>query len=336
MYDAFYIVKILQKGLKFYDSLYIRLFCFTHPVRIIAVNIVKTTRLSKGQYVAAISGGVDSMVLLDILSQLPGVHVTVAHFDHGIRTDSRLDRLHVAQAAKQYKLPFVYGEGNLGENVSEAAARKARYAFLRTIQKQTGAQGIVTAHHMDDVLETATHNILRGTGRRGMSSLKSVDGIIRPLLHLPKQQLIDYATANNLKWREDSTNTDIRYRRNYIRHRILPRIRELSPEKFELLKRITRRQADLNHAIDRELSTILHTQPDTKTLRRYDVTSLPHAVARELVGEWLRNNGKNEFNRKTLEKTTTALKVARPKTTLILDKNYKIEFDKKHAHLVSS
>ncbi len=299
------------------------------------MDIKKTVKIEPGHYVVAVSGGVDSMALLDILYKTPHVRVTVAHFDHGIRDDSRKDRQLVATAARKYNMPFVYAEGKLGPRANEDTARKARYEFLRTLQKKTGSEGIITAHHFDDVLETATHNIMRGTGRKGLSSLKSVDGIIRPLLHLPKQHLIDYAMSNKLEWREDSTNEDVRYRRNYIRHRILPRVRELSPEKFNQLKQITRRQADLNHAIDNELRTMLHVQPKLTTLRRYDVSMLPHFVARELVGEWLRSNGKREFDRKQLEKATIAIKTARPKTTLVLDKNYQIVFGKKTAKLIN-
>lgn len=300
------------------------------------MKIVNTVKIAPGHYVAAISGGVDSMALLDMLHSMPHLTVTVAHFDHGIREESRKDRLLVETTAKQYKLPFVYDEGNLGVNASEDQARRARYTFLRKIKKDTNADGIITAHHFDDVLETATHNLLRGTGRKGMSSLKSVDGIVRPLVHVPKQQLIDYATANRLIWNEDSTNIDLRYRRNYIRHRILPRIQELAPEKFEELKRITRRQAELNENIDNRLRTILHVQPHAKTLSRHDVMMLPHVVARELIGEWLRLNGKYEFNKKMLEKVTVALKTAKPDTKLVLDKNFAIAFDKKHAKLISS
>ncbi len=299
------------------------------------MNIVKTIRIAPGHYVAAISGGVDSMTLLDILRQIPAVTITVAHFDHGIRPDSRADRLLVAAAAKRYKIPFVYAEGNLGTATSEDTARKARYDFLRSVKKNTKADGIITAHHFDDVLETVTHNLFRGTGRKGMSSLKSIDGIIRPLLHLPKQHLTEYALKNNLLWHEDTTNLDLRIRRNYIRRQVLQRVRELSPEKFEQLKQITRRQADLNHAIDNELRTILHMQPDTASLHRNDVAMLPHAVARELVGEWLRTNGKREFDRRHLEKATIAIKTARPKTMLVLDKNYHIAFSKKTARLIN-
>lgn len=310
------------------------------------MNISKTIRLDPGHYVVAVSGGVDSMALLDLLAQIghrakgkeqskteQPLSFTIAHFDHGIRPNSKADRLLVEKIARGHGLPFVYSEGNLGAGTSEDVARKARYEFLRKVQKDTNADGIITAHHFDDVLETAIHNILRGTGRKGMSSLKSVDGIVRPLLHLPKQHLVDYAKANNLEWNEDFTNQDTNYRRNYIRHRILPKVKQLSPEKFEQLKRITRRQAELNHAIDNHLRTILHLQPSTTVLKRLSVAMLPHAVARELVGEWLRANGKREFDRKLLEKVTMAIKTAQPNTTLVLDKNFKIEFSKKLAKI---
>lgn len=300
------------------------------------MDIRKTVRVKPGHYVAAVSGGVDSVALLDIIRQLPGVRVTVAHYDHGIRPDSRADRLHVEQLARDYKLPFVYAEGNLGPETSEERARKERYAFLRHVQKQISADGIITAHHMDDSMETAVHNLLRGTGRKGMSSLKSVDGIMRPLLHLPKSHLIDYATAQGLQWREDSTNQNLNYRRNRIRHQVLPALKAASPEKYEQLKRLIRRQHDLNHAIDTDLHTILHIQPSVGTLRRKDVIYLPHAVARELVGEWLRLNGKRQFNRKQLELATLALKTGRAHTVFVIDRNTHIALDTHHARLVNA
>jgi tRNA(Ile)-lysidine synthetase-like protein len=299
------------------------------------INIAKTIALPPGQYVIAVSGGVDSMVLLDIVRQLPGVRLTVAHYDHGIRHDSHLDRMLVSEVANSHGLPFIYDEGNLGTGASENVARKARYNFLNTVKLQANADRIITAHHLDDVLETATHNLLRGTGRKGMASLKSVDGIVRPLLHLPKARLIAYAEAHDLKWREDSTNSDTRYRRNYIRHRILPRIKTVSPKKYNLLKQLVRRQAELNVAIDGGLGTILHVQPGIAALRRHDVIMLPHMVARELVGEWLRRNEYRDFNRKHLEKVTIALKTARPNTTLVLNKKRHIKIDKKHAYIVN-
>jgi tRNA(Ile)-lysidine synthase TilS/MesJ len=111
----------------------------------------------------------------------PDFKFIVAHYDHGVRSDSQLDRQLVQGVARQHGLTFVYDEGKLGPGTSEAVARKARYAFLRKVQQTTGARAIITAHHEDDLLETALLNLLRGTGRRGVTSLRSRHDIHRPL-----------------------------------------------------------------------------------------------------------------------------------------------------------
>ncbi len=276
------------------------------------------------------------MVLLDLLAglKLPGMKLVVAHFDHGIRGDSSADRRLVAEMASNYALPFVYAEGNLGPNSSEALARQARYEFLEKVREKAAADGIITAHHLDDSLETAVHNILRGTGRRGVSSLQSRPGILRPLLHLPKDRLIEHAKIRGLKWREDSTNRDLKYRRNYIRHVILPTLRSKYPEKYDELKRRLRRQHELNRAIDERLNTFLHVQPHVKKIRRHDITMLPHQVAVETVAHWLRNNGARDFNRPIIERLTIMVKAARPRTSMVINKGVSVTFDSKHAELI--
>src|SRR5688572_27728765 len=129
--------------------------------------------VAPGKYIVAVSGGVDSMVLLHLLSQHSQSELIVAHFDHGIRPDSAEDRKLVEKTAKKYGLEFVYREGELGPGASEAEAREARYGFLQIIKVKHNAKAIVTAHHQDDMLETAIINMLRGTGRKGLSSLVS-------------------------------------------------------------------------------------------------------------------------------------------------------------------
>src|ERR1700712_59168 len=101
--------------------------------------------LNPGTYILAVSGGVDSMVLLHVLAQQPGLQLVVAHLDHGIRTDSAQDRQLVQKTARRLDVPFVYHEAKLGSDASEAAARQARYQFLRTAQQAAGARAIVTA-----------------------------------------------------------------------------------------------------------------------------------------------------------------------------------------------
>src|SRR6185369_2891937 len=119
-------------------------------------------KVRPGKYVVAVSGGVDSMVLLELLRQKPKLELIVAHFDHGIRPESGEDRKLVQRIAKHYELPFVYVEGHLGASASEALAREARYAFLRKVQAEQGAEAIITAHHQDDMLETAIMDLMRG------------------------------------------------------------------------------------------------------------------------------------------------------------------------------
>lgn len=265
--------------------------------------------LEPGEYVVAVSGGVDSVALLDVLFSQFGQDVqyefVVAHFDHGIRSDSMEDRRLVERLAKGYDMPFEYREGRLGASVSEAAARRARYAFLREIQQRYQADAIITAHHQDDVLETALINLLRGTGRRGVTSLKSEDGLIRPLLDLPKQQLMDYAQQHGLEWREDSTNTDIRYFRNYVRHNIVSRMSKV--KRAQLLTIITELRAR-NQEIDDLLANALEVMSVGDGLDRHAFIMLPHTVAREVMAAWLRQNGIREYDKKTLERLVIAAK----------------------------
>ena len=137
----------------------------------------------------AVSGGVESMVLFGLLRKRAGIDVTIAHVEHVSREDTALDKRFVEALAKAHKLPFVHGKGSLGPGASEAVARAARYEFLQATKHATGARAIITAHHQDDVLETAMLNLLRGTGRSGLTSLKSTDGIVRPLLSHSKHRI---------------------------------------------------------------------------------------------------------------------------------------------------
>ncbi len=260
-----------------------------------------------GKYVVAVSGGVDSMVMLDLLKQQPGLELTVAHFDHGVRQDSAEDRRLVQEAARRYGLPFMHKEGNLGPDVSEAAARKARYDFLQDVQRQTGAAAIITAHHQDDVLETALINMLRGTGRKGLSSLQSRPGVLRPLLDYAKDDLLIYARQNGIVWHEDSTNQTKDYLRNQVRRILTPKLdRNKRAELFSYIKQ----SAILNAEIDELLDELMSIQPGPNELNRYFFVQLPHKTACEFMAYWLRGKGL-EFDRRTIERLVIFCKTAK-------------------------
>jgi len=265
--------------------------------------------LQPGTYVVAVSGGVDSMALLDMLVKQKDIQIIVAHYDHGIRTDSDLDRQIVASAAKKYNVPFVYAQGKLGPDASENTAREARYAFLRTVLKQAKAHAIVTAHHQDDALETAILNILRGTGRKGLSSIADNRQLRRPLLKTTKDDLRKYAREQGIVWREDSTNKDTAITRNYVRHVLLPKIGQDGRKK---LRDIVTHIAVLNKAIDRDMHIYLHTQPSRQSLDRHSFILLSHDLALEVLAEWLRTHNIKTFDSSLLELIVTKAKVLPP------------------------
>lgn len=263
--------------------------------------------LTPGKYIVAVSGGVDSVALINLLSSLKDLRLVVAHFDHGIRTDSSLDRKLVGDLAHSLKLPFVYEEGKLGPGASEAMARKARYEFLESVRHAAGAKALITGHHQDDLLETVVLNILRGTGRKGLAPMLSSSRANRPLLHVPKQQIIDYAKSQGLDWREDSTNADTSYLRNHVRHKILPRFSE--DQRQQLLKYIMAAN-ELNQEIDTQLNTYLSSRPSVNQIDRESFIMLPHLVAREALATWLRDQGLRDFDGKLLERLVVMAKTA--------------------------
>ncbi len=279
--------------------------------------------MEPGKYVVAVSGGVDSVALLHALQGKPGVDLVVAHFDHGIRPGSRQDTLHVKYLAEGYDLPFVTAEGRLGPGAGEAAAREARYAFLREARSRHGARAIITAHHQDDVLETAIINLLRGTGRKGLSSLGSHDDLARPLLGVQKPAIIAYAREHGLEWREDSTNADESYLRNYVRRQLLPRI---GPEARRKLLDIVANSGAGNQEIDTLLVKYL---PDSsgEGLDRLGFSLLPHEVAREVMAAWLRSRGLRGFDAPALERLVVAAKVGQPGNRFDVLRSYELLVD---------
>lgn len=265
-------------------------------------------KLVPGTYVVAVSGGVDSMCLLHVLAtefDKKYYSFTVAHFEHGIRGDSDEDRKLVSRSAQLYGLPFVYKHGQLGPATSEEKARDRRYAFLRSVLRATDAQAILTAHHKDDALETAIFNLLRGTGRQGMGQLAGQSDIQRPLIAHTKKELYAYAKEHDVQWREDTTNTDLTYRRNYIRHQLIPR---LTPEKKTALQHLIRGVDARNDEIDAIIKDLIKNNAQSAQLKRSLFTTLPHIVAKEVLVYWLRQNNIRSFDRRQIEQLTIAIK----------------------------
>lgn len=161
-----------------------------------------------GRYVLAVSGGVDSMTLLDVLSRHGRYDVVVAHCNHGIRPDSDSDEELVATTAQAYGLPFRSTRLQLSSASSEAQARHQRYEFLQAVCSSEQSHGLITAHHLDDRVETMVLNRRRGAGWLGLAPLRQTARIKRPFLGITKAQIIEYASTHAIPWRQDATNLD--------------------------------------------------------------------------------------------------------------------------------
>lgn len=281
-----------------------------------------------GRYVLAVSGGVDSMVLLDLLSILLRVELVVAHFDHGIREDSNDDKLFVKEITARYGLPFESAHGNLGNGVSEEKARTARYNFLETIRGKHEADAIITAHHQDDLIETAFINLVRGTGRRGLVALAANPKVIRPLLNWPKKDILIYAEQNGLTWREDSSNQDETFLRNYVRRRI---VAGLSAEQRQSIIKDLSKVAALEGVISPQIAKLSREIINGNRIDRQSFTALPVDLGNELVLYWLRQRKVPQPDKKTIKRLNVALRASKEKTRHPVSSGLNLLIDKKTA-----
>ncbi|HEY6808441.1 MAG TPA: tRNA lysidine(34) synthetase TilS [Gemmatimonadales bacterium] len=210
-----------------------------------------------GAAVVAVSGGADSLALLHLLHELAdefGLTLVVAHADHGIQAVGRSVGRVVEKIATGLGLPFELGELALGPRATETVARRARYAWLREVQRRHHATYLVTAHHRDDQIETVLLRVLRGsapTGLAGMSA-RTRGGLVRPLLPFTRDELGAYVTARGLTAHADPANADPRHVRSWIRTVLLPLVADrLGARVTDDLLRLARHAARDARAWDR-------------------------------------------------------------------------------------
>ena len=193
--------------------------------------------LENKKLLLAVSGGLDSMVLLHLLQQLPYT-IAIAHCNFQLRgIESFEDQSFVQNYALQHQIPFYYTQfdtqafANDYKLSTQVAARELRYDWFYEQLELHQFDFVLTAHHADDNLETFLINLSRGTGLDGLSGIPAQnDTVLRPLLPFSRAAIEEYAKANNLQWREDSSNASDKYLRNQIRHHLVPMLKELNPD----------------------------------------------------------------------------------------------------------
>lgn len=266
----------------------------------------------------AVSGGVDSVVLLDMLVKRGNNELSVVHFDHGIREESGEDARFVEGLARRYSLPFFTRREELGEKASEGIARERRYAFLRELAKEQQAT-IVTAHHADDVIETIAINCLRSESWRGLAVLGAED-IQRPLLSLSKKELYIYAMKHGLEWVEDKTNASDAYLRNRVRKRLAKGLTVTSRQR---LLELWKRQAELKEGIDLEGEALTR-----GTLSRYFFTMIDFREAVELLRQVVLRKTDVSLLYSQAEYGALAIRTAKPGAIIELGEGVILEFSR--------
>ncbi len=201
-------------------------------------DFIESNRLirPRQKVLLAVSGGIDSMVLLHLFER-SGFRYGVVHCNFKLRgEDSEKDEAFVRQCVTPSGVPFICrrfdtrGHARLKGISIEMAARELRYDFFEKVRAERNYDRIATAHHLDDLLETFFLNLSRKTGIRGLSGIKEQSGnIVRPLLFASRREIEEYARFHSVRYREDATNSEVVFQRNFIRHRIIPLFTELNP-----------------------------------------------------------------------------------------------------------
>ncbi|MBU1119279.1 tRNA lysidine(34) synthetase TilS [Patescibacteria group bacterium] len=246
------------------------------------LHYINTNELiSSGEtVVCGISGGPDSVMLGSVLYELAkplDLSLVFAHVNYGLREEADDDEALVRELAKKCSAPCFVSHASVKKK-DEASLRSLRFAFFKEVQKKTDAKSIALGHTADDLVETFLLFLFRGSGLKGLSSIAPKrDAIVRPLLFLKKQEIIDHLNTQNIPFATDKTNQKSMYTRNKIRNDLLPRIKEsINPNIVKTLE-----TASKHIALDYDY---LQTQAHA-SLTNVQTRISPHAI--ELAyGKW--------------------------------------------------
>lgn len=238
-----------------------------------------------------VSGGVDSMVLLDLFAN-SDYNIGIAHCNFQLRgEESDEDEVLVEQRAALYDVPLYNKRFETIEEMErtgdsmEMAARRLRYNWFEELCRDHGYTAIAIAHHADDSIETFFINLFRGTGLRGLTGIKMQLGrVVRPINFATRKEISEYAASHQVPYREDSSNRSTKYLRNKIRLGLIPRIREINSKFTQLmqgnLKRLTDAQKFISSCIDQISESVISEESGIYTLR---VDQIAETLPRDFV-----------------------------------------------------
>src|SRR6266581_5153305 len=273
------------------------------------------------RYLIGVSGGRDSVVLLDAIVDVDYRKLIVCHFDHQLRgRSSRADARFVEKLAAKYDVDLEIGSADVRAVANhrkmsiETAAREARYSFFAKMAKQRRCQTIFLAHHADDLVETFLINLFRGAGLTGLAAMREVSirridnvdlTIVRPILGVWRDEIDKYARRHHLKFREDASNKNLAPLRNRLRRRIIPYLEKTLGRKIRLsIWRAATIAAEEEVWIGRMAA---RSATRNKHLAVKKLRGLPTALQRRAIMTWLREQNIADIGFEVIERVRSLL-----------------------------
>lgn len=243
------------------------------------INILQKHLQTGDTVIAGISGGPDSVFLLHFLKKLPS-KIVVAHVNHQLRKEAIKDASFVKKLCSPTILfaPLTSPIKSLSQKSKqglEETGRKVRYEFFQKLAKKYHAKFIVTAHHADDNLETIILNFARGASLQGLTGMQEVEKIqqntllLRPLLQISKQQILEYLHHHKIPYCIDKSNDSLIYKRNFIRHKIVPLLKEINPSITKTLAENTRNLREINDYLDSQAQDWMKKNSLDSTMKKF-------------------------------------------------------------------
>ncbi|WP_338791943.1 tRNA lysidine(34) synthetase TilS [Bernardetia sp. MNP-M8] len=310
--------------------------------------------LENKSILVAASGGVDSMVLIDILLKINSncdkkiSKIGIAHCNFSLRgKESDQDEMLIKEYAIKNNLPFHAIRFDTKKVAKEQQksiqliARELRYNFFEKISQTENYDFVATAHHLSDSLETSIYHLSKGTGISGLRGIlpkrkitKEQTQIIRPLLCLTKEEILNYAKENNLKWREDASNQTEKYKRNFIRHQIIPRLTEINSDIEKTFLNTSERLRSMENLLQfhvKEFEKTISIDKDKSSL--IYVSELKKLIEPLLIiSEFLKKQG---FSYKQAKQIVEQLENSEQETKTFISKSHILYTNKKEWILVN-
>ena len=295
--------------------------------------------LAEDKYLLAVSGGIDSMVLFDLFFK-NNINFSVASCNFQLRgKDSDNDLKFVENICIKNSINFystvldVDKLSTMRKISTQMAARELRYDFFKKILEKHKYSYIVTAHHLDDNIETIIFNFIKSTGYKGLVGIPfNKNKILRPLINISKEEIEDYAVSNNISWRLDKSNNSNKYSRNKIRNEVIPLLKEINPSLgkslTESLKRIQKLSHDIKTRIDLFIQKFVDFKDDYINIKKDFIHDIEKYEI--LLFDFFHDYG---FNYSQIENIIKSLKAKNQKKFISL--NYELIIERKSIFIIT-